>query len=31
MMRALMESVDLHHGDQGTEVVLQRTLGRVAA
>jgi anti-sigma regulatory factor (Ser/Thr protein kinase) len=31
MMRALMESVDVDQGDQGTVVVLRRTLGRRAA
>jgi anti-sigma regulatory factor (Ser/Thr protein kinase) len=31
MMRALMETVDVTHGDAGTEVVLRRTLGRRAA
>ena len=31
MMRALMESVDVQHSDQGTVVTLQRTLGRRAA
>ena len=31
MMRALMESVDVSHGEKGTEVVLRRTLGRRAA
>ena len=29
MMRALMESVDVNHGDHGTEVELRRTLGKV--
>ena len=28
MMRALMESVDVTHGDDGTVVVLRRTLGK---
>ncbi len=31
MMRALMESVDVQHDDEGTVVVLRRTLGRRAA
>jgi serine phosphatase RsbU (regulator of sigma subunit)/anti-sigma regulatory factor (Ser/Thr protein kinase) len=34
MMMALMESVDVHHGEEGTTVLLQRTLtgpGRAAA
>jgi len=30
MMRALMEAVDVTHGDDGTVVVLRRTLGRAA-
>ncbi|HEU4703977.1 MAG TPA: ATP-binding protein, partial [Conexibacter sp.] len=31
MMRGLMDSVDLHHTDEGTTVVLERTLGAQAA
>jgi hypothetical protein len=31
MMRALMESVDVHRDEDGTTIVLRRTLGRVAA
>jgi GAF domain-containing protein/anti-sigma regulatory factor (Ser/Thr protein kinase) len=31
MMRALMESVDVQQAEQGTTVVLRRTLGRAAA
>jgi anti-sigma regulatory factor (Ser/Thr protein kinase) len=31
MMRALMESVDVTHGDDGTVVVLRRPLGRAAS
>jgi anti-sigma regulatory factor (Ser/Thr protein kinase) len=31
MMRALMESVDVQPGEEGTTVVLRRTLGRAAA
>ena len=31
MMRALMESVDVTHGDDGTVVVLRRALGRAAS
>jgi len=31
MMRGLMDSVDIEHGDEGTTVVLERTLGEQAA
>ena len=31
MMRALMESVDVQREEQGTTVILRRTLGRAAA
>jgi serine phosphatase RsbU (regulator of sigma subunit)/anti-sigma regulatory factor (Ser/Thr protein kinase) len=31
LMRALMDAVDVQHTDQGTQVVLERTLGREAA
>ena len=31
MMRALMETVDVTHDDQGTVVVLRRTLDKSAA
>jgi hypothetical protein len=31
MMRALMETVDVRQGEQGTTVVMRRTLERAAA
>jgi anti-sigma regulatory factor (Ser/Thr protein kinase) len=31
LMRALMETVDVEHGDAGTVVVLERTLGSRSA